>query len=441
MKLVNILALITLFFLLSSIVIAAPKSSWQQNAFWFRDDNGTETSATGFGNVSQDTSIVNISPGTSFRLRFGIGVNALSGTISPKIEFKEGAGCTTGTWMPITSFTPNFILQESPNFNDYDSTSQQITSRDFVAGEMLESTNLGLPTVVPKGDATEFEWSLKALDDVLFDTQYSFRVTNSGDALNSYSKCPSLTIIAAPVIPTSGGAFVRQNIVIFEGRAFPGAEVFLIEKLLLEDKLIKQRAEISMIGDFTIIDMSVPVGYHTFSLMVRDIEGRQAQTKTYNIDYPGEYFAIKNILIPPTIGLVRSVIKKGEPLEIIGYASFLNRVIIEINNVTYRTRAGEDGSYHFLINDVFPLGRYSIKIKQQDFSTGRESDFSTTKNFSVSDFKEITADFNDDGTINIADWSIFLALWKDKDERIDLNMDGEINIGDLSVFLQEFKSQ
>ena len=179
---------------------------------------------------------------------------------------------------------------------------------------------------------------------------------------------------------------------------------------------------------------------------MKDQEGRQAQTKVYNIDYPGGYFSINDILIPPTIDLVRPMVVKGNFLEVFGYASVRNNVKIEIDNdLVYETGADNNGNYHLLIDtDNFSLGRHSIRAKQQYSSTKQESDFSPIRNFSIYISKATKVDFNSDGKVDIEDWSIFLSRWKteDQDERntIDLNNDGKINIGDLSIFLQLFKN-
>src|SRR3989338_10786848 len=66
-----------------------------QQKLWFRDDDGDEVTASGYGadNANQNASISNVAPGISFRLRFTIKLTETDGSIVPRLEFKEGTDC------------------------------------------------------------------------------------------------------------------------------------------------------------------------------------------------------------------------------------------------------------------------------------------------------------------------------------------------------------
>ncbi|MFY9462004.1 MAG: hypothetical protein WAP51_02280, partial [Candidatus Sungiibacteriota bacterium] len=172
--------------------VAAPSASaaLTQDNFWFRDDDGTESGATGLGSgdYAANTAVTNIAGGTAFRLRLGIKATSVSENISPRIEFKQGSDCTTGIWTVITSSTSNFSLNLSSNFNDGAATTKQITSGQFTAGKILESTNPASSLSLSANRSTEYEWSLKAAATNPLDTTYAFRVTNNGTALTTYSQ-------------------------------------------------------------------------------------------------------------------------------------------------------------------------------------------------------------------------------------------------------------
>lgn len=139
----------SLLFLLLFLFSASPRPviaatvSWDQSNFWFRDDDGSEATATGWGtsNVAKNTAITNVATSTAFRLRFGINASIANGSIAPRIEYAAGSSCTSGTWTAITPTSALFNLRPSSFFNDGDPTTQQITNGQFVVGKILESTN------------------------------------------------------------------------------------------------------------------------------------------------------------------------------------------------------------------------------------------------------------------------------------------------------------
>lgn len=108
-KIVVILAFLSIFL----FTAGEARAALTQSDFWFRDDDGTESSATGLGSgdYAQNTAVTNVAGGTRFRLRFGVKDTVANGSISPRIEFKQGSDCTTGTWTVITSSSNNFFLE------------------------------------------------------------------------------------------------------------------------------------------------------------------------------------------------------------------------------------------------------------------------------------------------------------------------------------------
>lgn len=169
--------------------------SWQQTNFWFRDDDGAQAATTGYGSADteQNNNISNVFAETAFRLRFSLKATSDSGTITPRLEFKQGNDCATGAWAVVTSTSDIFSLRLSPNFNDGDATTQQISSGQFTAGKILESSNPGPALTLSQNRSTEYEWSLMLSNSAPLDTTYSFRITNNGTALNTYNVCPTLT--------------------------------------------------------------------------------------------------------------------------------------------------------------------------------------------------------------------------------------------------------
>ncbi len=432
------------------IALTIPSVRWLQHTFWFRDDDGTELSATGYGsgNILPNTSIAGVGGGTPFRLRFGIKALITSGIITPRLEFKQGTDCVGGTWTAITTTGDNFVLRASPNFNDGDATTQQITSGGFSAGRISEISNPAVSANVPQNFFTEYEWSIKAADGIASNTQFAFRVSNNGAALTGYNQCPVVTTAYSGGVsaPAAGEVDRTKNTLLrFYGKAYPGAEIFLIEKALLAEGLFTETGQASENGDFVITKSGIRSGNYAYSLIIKDKEGRQTQTKVYQTDATN--LLDKYIFTPPTLGLIHTIVKPGDYVYIVGYATPKNNVIIEVGDkLNFRTVSGADGSFSLKINtEVLSLGRYAVRARQQDDVTKEESDFSLVKNFVISDVKSVSADLNADGALNISDWSIFLAKWKSVSQEekkiLDLNGDGGVDILDLSVFLKAFKQK
>ncbi len=427
------------------------KTIWNQNGFWFRDDDGDEAAATGFGtaDVVKNTNIIDIAEETAFRLRFSIKARINNGSISPQIEFKQGGDCDAGDWTVITPTSDNFNLQSSSNFNDGDATTKQISTGSFVAGQILDSTNPATSLDLPKNKNTEYEWSLKVSGAIPSTTEFAFRITNGGQALNDYSLCPTLTTETpssppspppSSATPTGGGCVLPITLKI-SGKAYPGAQIVLAEKSSQGDKLVKKELVVSENGDFEIAYIGIPSDYYAYGLLVKDKEGRQTQTKVYNIDFTKDLFVVKDVFVPPTTDVTRAIVTKGDFVKVAGFASPNNKVKIELDNdITYESESNEKGNYQLLVNTArLSFGRHSIRVKQEDTTLGKESDFSLTRSFLVSNSTVPKADFSGDGKIDIKDWSIFLAFWKEKKQEVDLDGDGKVNISDLSIFLRAVK--
>lgn len=630
--------LLTLFIFGALVAEVLAAVSWEQTNFWFRDDDGTESSATGFslGNVGQNVNITNVFSNTAFRLRFAVKANTDAGTLNPRIEFKEGTGgCVSGTWTPVSSTSDNFALRLSSNFSDGDATTQQISTAQFTAGKILESSNPGGSVSVARNRTTEYEWSMITSASLPTDTTYTFRVTNNGTALDIYTQCPTLTSqLTAPtetnvswnqnsfwfrdddgseaaatgfgadnvavsthlhdfdddkynrlknfrlrigfkaeqddgtIIPqlqyreywdrideltpgcgspvgwsnlatTSSEApfFIRASgnfadldlttqqivggtnwvpgrmlnfsnpaplnsllknegseyewalaynrdfsrgvtgpnfifrltnngvpldthmvcplislkrshsgvvpptTVIFSGIAFPGATITVIEKHPRIDVPVRKEPVVSGDGSFYIVFRGIFQSQYSYGLIIQDKEGRVTQTKAYNINTESNSLTAKDIFAPPTVDLLRGAVTKGDFIKVIGYAAPGNQVRVQLNGgIIYESIANDNGEYQLLINTArLGFGRHSLRVQQINLKTKKKSDWSLNRLFIVSKSAVISADLSGDGIINIKDWSIFLARWKNRDASIDLNNDGKADIADFGIFLRAFR--
>lgn len=442
-----ILVLVVAAAVVSPIVWAVPPAgpTWDQTDSWFRDDDGSETAATGYGasNVAKNTAISDVAASSSLRLRLALKVTDSDGTIAPRLEYAAGVSCTSGTWTVITASSANFILRLSPHFADGDSTTKQIATGGFVAGKILESTNPASPVTVAKNKSTEYEWSLKTADDVPVSTTYAFRVTDNGSVLQTYSQCLTLTT-SAPSSVIRG--FGDEATVTFSGRAYPGALVSVVAREGGRDLVISRVPVTAADGNFLFTATNVSRWYPTYGIVVSDVEGRRAQVKNYNLDTYTNAVIIKEIFASPTVSLARPLVTRGDFMAVAGAATPGNKVTIAVDGQPIsETTASADGIYRTRFATTgLDFGSHVLQARQHN-QEGRESDHSPQALFTVSEITVPRADLNGDGILTIGDWSIFLGRWRGQSaalqETIDLNGDGRVTISDFSIFIRAFHAR
>jgi hypothetical protein len=429
---------------------------WHQLNYWFRDDDGDEISATGFGegNLTKDQDAVMERKEEfrdTFRLRIGLKADADDGTLTPQLEFKEFGPrervvCEGAIGWKKIGFDERdpFVLNDSPHFSKRVSTTQQIVGGpNFEPGLLLEEDNPAPAKFFEQNDRTEYEWSLKDTMGFTREAVYAFRLSDGGSPFGIYDSCPIMKLAGGPG-GTIGG--VQPTIVIFSGMAYPGAKVMILIKDFGKEIPLKQDLVVSPEGDFYIEFVGILQSIYSFGLVAYDKDGRSSQTKIFRLNTVSDSLIGKNIFLPPTIGFSRAVVSQGDSLLVVGYASPGSEVEVEIDRrFREKTETGEDGFYKLAFNtSELSFGYHSARARQIG-KDGKKSEFSVQKTFSVSQLRAPQADFNNDGIINISDWSIFLARWRSSDPTLrmqnDLNGDGRIDISDFSVFIQNFKRQ
>jgi len=164
-----------------------------QDHFSWRNDDGSETTAT--WKAATDTSISSVNDGDKLRIRISFNSAGGSSTLTPRLEFSSDAtSCTTGTWTATTTATiwKNF---DSSQYGEPVATTKQISApASFLSGSLLDLTNPAGSSITLATQGTEYEWAVQA-NGTAGSTTYRFRITNNGTVLG-YSACPSLTTSA-----------------------------------------------------------------------------------------------------------------------------------------------------------------------------------------------------------------------------------------------------
>lgn len=185
--------------------------SYTFDGYWWLDDDASGLNAednTGFGagNVAQETDITGVQTNSNVRLRVDVSETANQDQnlgISLRLEYATGTqSCTAAvTWVTLTTTSNTWKLSDSVNITDNDATDVDRISgnaKAFIAGQpgsLNDSSNPDASGVIDNRSG-EWEWSIKADSGAPANQLYTFRVTDNGTLLNSYSvtNCPRATI-------------------------------------------------------------------------------------------------------------------------------------------------------------------------------------------------------------------------------------------------------
>ena len=265
------------------------------------------------------------------------------------------------------------------------------------------------------------------------------------------SSTQSLVFSATPVAPVGGAATPGVTIsritgVQLSGRAFPGAQVQIIA-VSSEGTNVQGQTTASASGSFTALLSGVQVGNGVFGLVGVDSLGRTTQMKTFNANYTSPYslLTISSVLFSPTLGLVHPTVRKNDVVGFVGYAVPGYTIGAEVDGMTGAgvTVAASDGSYKILFpTGALALGSHTVRVRQVT-PNGTRSDYTPQKVFTVTTLLTPQTDFNQDGVINVQDWSIFLSRFTSTNPALrkldDLNGDGKVDVTDLSIFVRTLK--
>jgi hypothetical protein len=254
--------------------------------------------------------------------------------------------------------------------------------------------------------------------------------------------------------PSSGstsslGGVVAPTKVEFSGQSYPGSklEVFFKSNRDSAYRSTPQAVyDVSADGTFSVSYTGLFGGNYIFGLQAVDKNGNNSGIVPASVDLlSADKLIVRNLFLPPTLNFLRTSVRVGDVVSINGYAAAGSTVEIEIDgNLSGATaKAGIDGAYKTLVGTAqFATGTHTVRVRQK--SGGKTSVYSSNKSFVVSKIFFPVTDLNNDGKIDVSDWSIFLSLWNSKGQearkRIDFNGDGKVDLADFSVFMQSLRA-
>ena len=173
--------------------ITVRKFTVDQQHFRFRNDDGSETTAT--WKLALDTNYSDNVFDTNVRLRIGLRNTGSTSVLVPMLNLhyrKNG-----GSWVPSGTAASDARITDSSNLTNGGATTQQITSGTFTAGQTLDTSNaLASSFTLPAGNDAEFEFCVQFRDvDLATDDTVEFALGSFDSTFSPTFQPPTLTVI------------------------------------------------------------------------------------------------------------------------------------------------------------------------------------------------------------------------------------------------------
>ena len=233
-----------------------------------------------------------------------------------------------------------------------------------------------------------------------------------------------------PVGPTS---------VTVRGKAYPNSNV----NILKDGEVIGVVSSDSQ-ANFNFSTDDVTSGATTMGFWAEDRIGLRSisYTTTFEVS-EGANTEVSGVFIPPTIDLSNNEVDPGDSVEIFGQTVPDVSVKTHIHSdpkLVEEIVSDEEGFWELdLDTGRLQTGQHTAKAMFDIEEEGSvfSSSFSRAKTFFVGVPAEdaLTADLNNDGRVNIADFSILLFHWGTSDPTADINGDGNVGLADFSIML------
>ena len=360
----------------------------------------------------------------------------------------------TGTTSATSDITaPTVTAFSIPSTSD----SLTVTITTFTATDNVGVAKYLLNESASTPSVSDSNWASSAPANYVFSTEgsktlYAWAKDASGNISASLSATVIITLSVAPSQSVSGQAAsggVQPTVVSFSGRAYPNGKIriyrrSLIESVFKNDYLPNFDIDIDSDGNFNKTFTGLLQSNYLFALEGIDKDGQSGGIISFTADLlSGNSLIVNEIFLPPTISVQNKFITKGNEIKVAGYAYPNSNIELKVDNILgINSVTNDSGYYEAVINTSrFSPKTYFVAVKQTN-KDGKASEFSTSKNFTISALNYPQADFNGDNTIDIKDWSIFLFRWKANPiirAFNDLNLDGKVDISDLSIFLKAMK--
>jgi hypothetical protein len=234
--------------------------------------------------------------------------------------------------------------------------------------------------------------------------------------------------------------------VIVRGVAYPGSRVNL-----LKDGQLSASTQSGPDARFEIQLSGVGEGTFTFSVWASDKNGVRSTLYPFTVTLTkGATTVISGVFIPPTVSIDYETVRRGDPLRVIGQsapAATVSVIFHSDNEIIENVVSDAQGLWTYALDTLrLDYGDHTTQArskKENDISTLSKTIAFKVGTVNVAAKKEMVggasrADFNADGRIDLADFSIMLYWYKRtltaKAPPVDLNNDGKVDLVDFSIF-------
>ncbi|MFH1112112.1 MAG: immunoglobulin-like domain-containing protein [Patescibacteria group bacterium] len=399
-------------------------------------------------------SITGTSPQTVNSGSDGTAVTAVADSGYHFVNWSDASTANPRTDTNVTtniSVTANFAINETPSTPD---TTPPVITLNGAAEVTLTVggtyTELGA-TAVDVVDASVAVLTTGSVNTAVIG-DYTITYTATDAANNTATATRIVRVVAASPTPdttpapSGGGSGGGIPITVtFSGQAYPGCAIEVLRKSI-QDALFQiiptESASIKEDGAFEISHSGLISEEYLYALRIKDKDGRKT-TLSFDVNLLIQSsFALKDILVPPTVELKNTLLLRAEDLQLVGYVAPSSTVEVEIDGSAQKgTALADKTGYYAFATSVGPLAvsTHYARVRQVN-KDGKKSDWSQTKSFKKSLLLALKTDFNNDGRVNIIDWSVFLFRWDSPDQKlrsaIDLDGNGKVDVIDLSIFLK-----
>ena len=247
----------------------------------------------------------------------------------------------------------------------------------------------------------------------------------------------------------SGGPILLEKAISsarFSGKTFPSAILNIIP-IGGTTIYAAQKTTASKAGDFSLTFSNIPGGASSYAVIGTDKSNHSTQIKTFDVNLANSKAVLNasDILLSPTLGLVRTAATQGDVLGISGSANPKYKIEIQVDGRPIPTSSVADSSgiYKALVPTApLDFGSHSIRTRQIT-PLGVKSDFSPQQVFSVVNIFTPNMDLNSDGRLSVQDYSVFVARFSSSDPKTrakdDLNGDSKVDVQDMSIFMKALK--
>lgn len=187
--------------------------------YHWRNDNGTEITATSRTSGTEDTPLTALQQATSTRLRIGISNEGSSTTpaMQYRLEYAQTSdACSLATgWIDVDAAGGDFDMHNTANLTDGSDTTNVIVADGGLTNEnntfltpnggVKDTSSQTGAIVLSTTQYVDLEYSIIASTTAAEGNTYCFRVTNQGVELSTYNQYPRVNIAAdiAVTIATS----------------------------------------------------------------------------------------------------------------------------------------------------------------------------------------------------------------------------------------------